>query len=343
MDTGEVAYYYPQPFWDMRESDSLKSLLLFFDRIAILLPRYMHGREILADPVFAGPLERQGLLEVLEPETFVDKEVAEALRESVLGLIEAGAFDGLDKKVYYQELSYSRMGWSADVDLGKSLVKVLAKRGLAKKSEDGVSVPLHPKVRTTILVLISQLARGRGRRLGLDLHPVTSDRSAASGMVETLGLPTAPSAGHVVTLDLEAVGVDLSTVPLDEVIGFRDQHAAEFRAYARKLRELVAALSPLDQADRDRLLADRREEMADEAHSLRKTAMRAWQTAQPVASVGLGVVGATWAVQEGNLGWAALNLALGIVGAALPQSEVGAYSYLYSVRDAFGSGRIGWE
>jgi hypothetical protein len=56
----EVAYYYPQPFWRMGEADELKGMLLFFDRIAILLPRYMRGRERAADPVLAGPTARLG-------------------------------------------------------------------------------------------------------------------------------------------------------------------------------------------------------------------------------------------------------------------------------------------
>jgi hypothetical protein len=37
----EVAYYYPAPYWRMAEADWLRSFLLFFDRIAILLPRYI--------------------------------------------------------------------------------------------------------------------------------------------------------------------------------------------------------------------------------------------------------------------------------------------------------------
>ena len=71
----DLAYYYPQPYWRGEESDGLKNLLLFFDGIAILLPRYMAGRPAAADPVLAGPLREQGLLRVLEPETFVDQQV----------------------------------------------------------------------------------------------------------------------------------------------------------------------------------------------------------------------------------------------------------------------------
>lgn len=64
----ETAYYYPEPFWGAGDGSWIKSLLLFFDGVAILLPEYMRGRHIAADPTLAGPLEDQGLLKVLEPE-----------------------------------------------------------------------------------------------------------------------------------------------------------------------------------------------------------------------------------------------------------------------------------
>jgi hypothetical protein len=50
----DLAYYYPQPYWRAGEAEGMKNLLLFSDGIAILLPRYMAGREPAADPVVAG-------------------------------------------------------------------------------------------------------------------------------------------------------------------------------------------------------------------------------------------------------------------------------------------------
>jgi hypothetical protein len=137
----EVAYYYPEPYWRVGEVDSLKTLLLFFDEIAILLPRYMRGRETAADPVLAGPLHEQGLLRVLEPEVFVDQQMTEELSEVVVELITGGAFDDLETTGYYAELSRSRMGWDADVDLAGMVIEELEARNLARPSQDGVSVP----------------------------------------------------------------------------------------------------------------------------------------------------------------------------------------------------------
>lgn len=93
----EVAYYYPAPYWAYREVDLVKTLLLFFDEIAILRPRYMQGIERYADPVLAGPLADRGLLRVLEPESFLDQEMTEDLTTAMVSLLVDGAFEHLDR------------------------------------------------------------------------------------------------------------------------------------------------------------------------------------------------------------------------------------------------------
>src|SRR5260370_39919996 len=72
----QVAYYYPAPYWGMPEGDRLKSLLLLFDRVTILRPRYMRGREVAADPARASPRERRGVVAVLQPRLLFDQEPA---------------------------------------------------------------------------------------------------------------------------------------------------------------------------------------------------------------------------------------------------------------------------
>ncbi len=326
----EVACYYPEPYWGMYEGDWVKSLLLFFDRVAILLPKYMRGREIEADPALTGPLTDAGMLQVLEPDSFVDKQMTETLSESVIGLIADGAFDELDLKVGYAQLSRTRLGWNSDLALSKWVIEELERKGLAHESQDGVSVPLHPVVRTTILVLLAQLARSAGRRRGLDLQPVTNSRQAVDGLTRTLSLPSMPSAGNIITVDLQTVGLDLTTVPLDEVLDFRKRHGDEYRKYARDVRKFVATLSPLPAEERDRLLLDRQAELRETAHRLVRQARRGFR--RPVASIALGGVGAAWLASKGDVLSAALALGMGIAGASFPESNAGAYSYLFAVK-----------
>ena len=336
----DLAYYYPAPYWGLAEVDRLKSLLLFFDGIAILLPRYMSGRESAADPVLAGPLREMGLLTILEPETFVDQAVTEALITAIAELITSGAFDDLDHSEHaYQELSRSRMGWGADVELSDMITQELIARGLARPSQDGVSVPLHPVVRATFLVLLSQLARDAGRRAGLGLHPATTSYRAVQDLLRVMSFPASPSAGHLVTLDLETVGIDLATVPLDDILDFREHHGQAYRAYARNIRRQVSELGLMEPEEREATLADRRKELTDVAEDLRNRARLRWRN--PLGTFALGAAGATW------LGAGPLHDPLGAVlafataggalaAAASGQEPVTAYSYVFQAKRELG-------
>ena len=204
----DVAYYYPAPYWDCRDGGWVKSLLLFFDQVSILLPRYMHGRHEIEDPTLVIPLEERGLLQVLEPNDWVDDEMATQLAEVVVELLTNGAFDDLPESDYFAELSQSRMGYGADVGLADMLVEELQAKGLARPSEDGVSIPLHPTVRTTILVTLGQLSRAAGVRRDLTVHPTTNDTQAIDDLIQTLSREPMPSADKVITLDLEPVAFD---------------------------------------------------------------------------------------------------------------------------------------
>jgi hypothetical protein len=131
----ETAYYYPEPYWLVRESGWIKTLLLFFDEVAILLPEYMGGRHLAADPTLAHPLEDRGLLRVLEPEWFVDEAATTKLTDMVQWLVEQGAFDNLPQG-RRAELSMSRMGYSAIYEAAHRVFEGLESRGLAVRSEE---------------------------------------------------------------------------------------------------------------------------------------------------------------------------------------------------------------
>ncbi|WP_309713613.1 hypothetical protein [Pseudolysinimonas sp.] len=82
----DVAYIYPAPYWRLSEHDWIKSLLLFFDEVAILLPDYVYGRHHIADPSLAEPLEDRGMLRVLEPNDWIDEQARIDLVPSMTGL-----------------------------------------------------------------------------------------------------------------------------------------------------------------------------------------------------------------------------------------------------------------
>lgn len=335
----DVAYYYPAPYWGVGEGSWVKSLLLFFDRVSILLPHYMYGRHHVADPVLAEPLEDMGLLEVLEPNTWVDEEMAKGLAEAISGLLANGVFDNLSKEVYFHELSQSRIGYGADIELAESLISELQAKGLARPSEDGVSIPLHPAVRTTILVILAQLSRSAGNKRNLSLHPATYNVTALQDLIDTLSGERMPSRESVIAFDLEPVSFSMDSVPLDELLQFRTEYQVAHRAYMRDLRGFLAELADIElPEEREVLLLQRRQEIADAAHDLQRSTRSVLGRNLPSWSFGLA--GGVWSATTGDpfgLALAALGLVSGIMGSKGADSEkVTAYSYLFQVGHTFG-------
>jgi hypothetical protein len=247
----DVAYHH-EPYWSPAQGDWIKSLLLFFDGVALLVPDYMRDRPLFTDPTLAQPLADQGLLHRLSPETLVDQQTAEALTELLDDLLRADAFDGLNRDAAFVELSHSRLGGTADAGLTEVVLEQLRERGLARPSADGVSIPLHPAVRAFVLVVLPQLLRAPAEAAGYGLQPASAQPRTARALLDTLNLAGMPTTGHVVAADLEQVTLDLAPVPLDEVLDFRRQHGDQHRAYARDLRQFVRDAAVLTQADRDR-------------------------------------------------------------------------------------------
>ena len=317
----------------------MKSLLLFFDKVSILLPGYMYGRHHVADPVLAEPLEDLGLLEVLEPNRWVDAEMAKSLAEAVSGLLANGVFDDLPKEVHFRELSQSRIGYGSDVDLAESLVSQLQAKGLARPSEDGVSIPLHPVVRTTVLVILAQLARSAGNKQNLSVHPAIYDGRALQDLIDTLSRERMPLREGVIAFDLEPVSFNMDSVPLDELLQFRAEHQSSHRAYIRDLRGFMAELADVSlPEEREALLLQRRQEIAAAAHDLQRSTRSALGRNLPPWSFGLA--GSVWSATTGDplgLVLTALGLVSGVLGSKDADSnKVSAYSYLFQAGGTFG-------
>lgn len=345
-EPSEFAYYYPEPYWLTHESSWIKSLLLFFDGVAILLPDYMSGRELVADPSLAEPLSDQGLLKVLQPEWFVDDEMANRLAEGMVELIAGGAFDPSPpteapfaalsmSRMGFAELSASRMG-SRHRGVFEMIHDDLKERGLALDSEDGVSIPLRSDVRIAYLMLLAQEAREAGHRHGYDLHPATNGRHAKAAVRSFLELSPMPSRHDVVSFDLATASIDLDAVPLDDVLGFRREHGTNHRDYLVNLRRFVAEISATEQPDRRRLLDQRQAELNEQARSLRRLALDAFKRPVNAAGFALALTGAAWSLATGD----SIPAGLGALGATiplLPNHDTGsAYSYIFRAHREWG-------
>ncbi len=328
----DLAFYYPNPIWARPER--IKNLLLFFDGVALLVPSYMRQKPFEVDPQLAPQLKARGLLHILEPETFITATAAKALGKVLTSILETGALDPLAKQhTEFHELSFSRLGHMADERVARALYAELRRRGLAKETEDGVSVPMHPLARSLVLVLLAQILRTVARAKGMELCPATDRPEIHVALRELLKLPTMASAAHVVSLDVQAAGLDVADVPVDELLAFRKEHGKLYRTYARSLREFVRAAKQQDAKERLAALRERRAEIRDLAASVRSASRQAWRRG---TAFGLGIAGAAWKAYQGDVLGALLAFGAGAVGAELKRPVVtGAYSYIFAARERF--------
>lgn len=328
----EVGFYYPNPMW--MNGDWVKNLILFFDGIALLVPDYMQQRLEHFDPAIVTGLRDQGLLHVIKPEEAVDKPATENLASVLTDVIVSGALDVLAKDTTeFHELSRSRLGYYGDEKLADMIFEELKKRGLARDSEDGVSIPMHPLVRSLILTVLSQILRPYGKIKQINLNPVTDRPRLVAALAEMLSLPTAPTHGQVVSFDLNAVGVDLGAVPIDEILSFRRDHIGEFTEYRRSIRLFAYELSRMPPEERELAFEDRQARLDVLAAGLKRTSRRAWK--KP-ASFALGLTGAAWTLTSGDPLGAVLAGAGAILGLASSEKvDVGAFSYLFSARGRY--------
>jgi hypothetical protein len=328
----ELAFYYPNPMWSY--GDWIKNLILFFDGIALLVPTYMKERPEELDTAIVVGLKEHGLLEIIEPEKAVDKVATEKLAMAMTDIITSGVLDELAKEqTAFHELSMSRLGYFGDEGLYKMIFEELKKRGLAKDSKDKVSIPMHPKVRSLVLVLLSQILRPYGRVINANLSPATDVGNLVRALSELLSLKVNPSDGSVVEFDLNTVTVDLGPFPFDEVLAFRRENVDAHKHYTLSVRKFAMELSRMPEEERRVAFELRQTELNDLSNDLRVRARKGWK--KP-SSFALTLAGAALSIVTAPLA-TAIKIGGSLVGYEGPSNiDAGAYSYLFRAQGHFG-------
>lgn len=379
----QLALYYPWPRVNPQPiGDWAKTILLFFDGVAILAPPEAIDTLTATDETIAGPLLERGLLHLLNPSQLMDSSTVnrivsflEAAATSldtdqssivIRGRHRSGIVDrGIGTWDYWPH--YGGRGrptlprgdgtipgdWgivfpgrSGTAILGlrpevRNSVRViwqeLVRRGVAIEEDGPSPLKLHPYIWVTFEAFLAYLLQPAGFNIGLDLHPATDDLGLLRQTMRLQDVYVAPSRAHVlsrahvISSDLEQVGLDLSRVPLDDVLEFRDQHGTQYREYTNKLRLFMMEIGSMDELERQDALATRSAELVDAAEDLRRISRTWWR--RPVATMGVGIAGAVWTASHGDTASAILSLLGGIVGSAgLPPRMQGSYSYLFEAR-----------
>jgi hypothetical protein len=328
----ELAFYYPNPMWS--HGDWIKNLILFFDGIALLVPAYMKRRPEEIDQAIVVGLREKGLLEIIEPEKAVDRAATEKLATALTDIITSGALNVLaNDGTAFTEISMSRLGYYGDEGLYRMIFEELKTRGLAEDSKDRHSVPLHPKVRSLVLVLLSQILRPYGSSIDATLSPATDMGSMVHALSELLQLNNSPSEGSVIEFDLNAVTVELGSVPFDEVLDFRTQNLEAHKRYMLSVRKFAMELSRMPADEREVTFQLRQIELNDLAAGLRSRGRQAWK--KP-SSFALSLAGAAFSVVAAPVA-TAVRVAGSVVGYEGPKAPpTGPYSYLFSAQKRFG-------
>lgn len=317
--------------WD--RGDWIKNLILFFDGIALLVPEYMKEKPEVIDPTIVTGLKQYNLLHILEPERVIDATASEQLAAAMREIIESGKLDALKADSDFHELSMSRLGYFGNERLATELFKELKKRGLARESEDGKSIPMHAKVRSLVLVLLSQILRSYGSKMDAELSPVTDRQTVVSALAEMLEQKVIPSTGTVIAFDMATVSVDVGSIPIDEVLSFRKESFQAYRRYALSARRFAQELSKMNDGERRDAFDLRQTELDDLASDIRKKARKAWK--KP-AALAFSLTGAAVSLAAGHPLAAALSLSSALLGYTPGgKPEMGAYSYLFRASERY--------
>lgn len=326
-----VALCYPRTSLSWYEGDCIKNLLLFFDSVALLIPRHLADEYEHRDRAMFEPLLEQKLLRLLDPEDhdLVNAEIVEKLSASIDQLIEGGAFNNLpEEDSPFRRLSMVQLGVAYSPRIARAVVKKLLARRLAVDIGDQNEVLVHSFVQIFVLCLLPQLLRSRSAAIGMELSPTTDDSDCFQGLCAFLNITPTVSPGSVVIFDFDTVAPDLSSVPLDEVLSFRREFLNEYKSYARNVRAFAREISLLDKGQRDRAFVDRQEEIRELAGTLKKQGWRAWR--KP-AAFALTLGGAAWTLKTGDTFGGLLAGAAAAVGGFADDDNRFAtpYSYLF--------------
>jgi hypothetical protein len=344
-----LGYYYTDWIWRSGSIDFMKSMLLFFDGLALALPADMAAQIIDRDPILATPLAERGLLVNFDPVETLDAKSAKRLVRALTEIIDQSPLrKNRNRDPLNEELVDIHWGSGiANPQAVRMLERALSERGLIFPSAESGIYAIDFEARVLVLTLFAQMLRGQLAPQGINLHLATDSDSIAYDMAVELeryvnrdpysrryaprSLPQALNPLQL-TDDLRNVGVDLSRVPLDEILDFREQNGQHYRAYAKGLRELLATLAQAGPAERKEILQERKAEMRDQAVELRRASRAAFGVR--ITSLLLSLSGAAWTLRTGDpVGAILAGTSAGLQAVSRKHQSVTAYSYLIKAQD----------
>ncbi|MFD0449382.1 hypothetical protein ACFQ10_54685 [Streptomyces indonesiensis] len=299
----------------------MKSLLLYFDGLALLLPEDHFCATVAQEAELAQPLQQAGLLHNFAPGTWLDTDTARTIQQAAAHSRRAGgpAFISMGHLAATETISTAHL--VAELASAHLVVEQMLRSGTVIRRRPDLGpdmVDMPERVRAAVLLTVGLAAQTKvsDHRIHLvgDLSQATRARSGK-----------AERTAQILHQDILNVGIDLSQVPLNEILDYRREHGASYKAYAQDLRQFVRGLEAAEPIDRPRMLHERSESIADHASQLRR-ARRAW--GRPVTALAFAGAGAAWTLHQADV-WGAVFAALGAAaGFSRPARPESPFSYL---------------
>jgi len=296
----EFAHYYADWIWGRQDADWMKSLLLFFDGIALAVPPEMATALIESEAHLAQPLMEQGLLRNYKPELWLGTSYIDQVRDFEQGATKIIQWDAASDQVNIipmrELIKFPAESYFLNNVYDCVSIEVLARAKFLTDAQSGQLGSQTQYMRALLVGITSRMLIQNIKEVAI--QPVINSNGAALFVASMIGPPAGNAQPEIVVGDLAEVGIDLTVVPLDEVLDFRKQYGSEYRDYSREIREFVLSLSLMTEDERLTAISARRDELNDRAARLRRIGRESFK--RQSVGMGFGIAGAAWTLVHGD-------------------------------------------
>lgn len=332
-----LAYYTDGIAWS--SSEWAKSMLLFFDGIAILVPAQEDAAFQRSDESVIAGMTDAGCLRVLRPDELVDEATAAGVMSAVSAAVEREDWRGSEVAGVLDLLYLDKMGYRVSREPFELMAQQLKDRKLASDWEHGASMAVDRRVCLLTLSVIAAQSRRRGEALGLRLTPTTDGLKWGRRQREFASHPTMDACARILLADADQLNIDVGAVPIDELVGFRRNNASVLDRYRLSVAKFARDIQGLDPEDQRLAVIQRTAELADARHDIERVGRDFWLT---TGRVSLAIGGIAWTCFSGDPTGAILGVGeLAFEGAAaLGAANAGGtdFSYVISAARTFPAG-----
>lgn len=309
-------------------------MLLLFDGIAVLLPEQEREWFCRQDEALIAGLKEHGALRCIRPEDAVDRQACHEIVIQTLNLLSSKEVQQLPRDDPSMEFYISKFGHAIDPDLIQDLLGELRNHNLARSLFSPHSVAMHPALGVLILSEVGRHVIRYAQSQGIDVFPSTDKPELHDFIRRAGGSVSLSHTTKIVATDMQAAGISLGSVPIDEIVSFRREHQDLLNRYRLGITEAAHDFEVGGHRLEDTLLRERRERLEASKASI-DGYFRAWL--KDKARVGIGLLGAVVNLAAGNPIGAGLSVAGTMAGTSPTPPVINRMSYIISAGQRFGT------